>query len=334
LYKSNQYILYKYKYYLYFIFIIMTINQLEYVIAVDNYRHFVTAAEKCYVTQPTLSMQIQKLEEELGIAIFNRRVQPVIPTNTGKELIDQARIVIREFNKINEKVKILKNEIKGQLKIGMIPTLAPYLLPLFVKKFTKKYPDIELVVDEFVSEEIVQLLRKDMLDIGILSTPLKETDIMEIPLFYEKILIFIDNQHYLSDMENIKAKDIPLNDLWTLSNKHCFNTQVINLCKKNKSRGKKSNFTYQSGSFENLIKFSEITHQLTLIPELLMPGINEDKRKMVKEIIEPVPAREISIVVHKSFVKEYIINILKQEILLGIPDEMKNKKDLEIIEWK
>jgi LysR family hydrogen peroxide-inducible transcriptional activator len=312
----------------------MTINQLEYVISVDNYRHFVTAAEKCYVTQPTLSMQIQKLEEELGISIFNRRIQPVIPTNTGKEVIEQARIVIREFNKINEKVKMLKNEIKGQLKVGIIPTLASYLLPLFMKKFTKSYPEIELIVDEFVSEEIVQLLRKDMLDVGILSTPLKETDIIEIPLFYEKILVFIDNQHQLSTKENIKVKEIPVNDLWTLSNKHCFNTQVINLCKKNKSRGKKLNFIYQSGSFENLMKFSEITHQLTLIPELLLTSINEDKRKMVKEIIEPVPAREIGIVVHKSFVKEHIISILKEEILLGIPEKMKNKKDLEIIEWR
>ena len=312
----------------------MTINQLEYVIAVDNYRHFVTAAEKCYVTQPTLSMQIQKLEEELGIAIFNRRIQPVIPTNTGKEVIEQARIVIREFNKINEKVKMLKSEVKGQLKVGIIPTLGSYLLPLFVKKFTKSYPEIELIVDEFVSEEIIQLLRNDMLDIGILSTPLKETDIMEIALFYEKILIFIDNQHYLSNKENIKVKEIPVNDLWTLSNKHCFNTQVINLCKKNESRGKKSNFIYQSGSFENLMKFSEITHQLTLIPELLINSINEDKRKMVKEIIDPVPAREIGIVVHKSFVKEHVINILKEEILINIPDKMKNKQGLEIIEWK
>jgi len=312
----------------------MTINQLEYVISVDNYRHFVTAAEKCYVTQPTLSMQIQKLEEELGIEIFNRRIQPVVPTNTGKEIIEQARIVIREFNKISEKVKILRNEIKGQLKVGIIPTLATYLLPLFVKKFTKNYPQIELVVDEFVSEEIIQLLRKDMLDVGILSTPLKETDIIEIPLFYEKILLFIDKQHHLSAKENIKVKDIPVNELWTLSNRHCFNTQVFNLCKKNKSMGKKSNFTYRSGTFENLMKFSEITHQLTLIPELLLTSINEDKRKMVREIIEPVPAREIGIVVHKSFVKEHIINTMKEDILHGIPDKMKNKEGLEIIEWK
>jgi LysR family hydrogen peroxide-inducible transcriptional activator len=312
----------------------MTINQLEYVIAVDNHRHFVTAAEKCYVTQPTLSMQIQKLEEELGITIFNRRVQPVIPTSAGKEIIEQARITIREFNKINEKVKTLINQEKGQLKVGIIPTLASYLLPLFVKNFTKKYPEIELIVDEFVSEEIIRLLRNDMLDVGILSTPLKEPDITEIPLFYEKILVFIDNHHYLSNKKNIKVKEIPINDLWTLSDKHCFSTQVINLCRKNESIGKKSNFTYKSGSFDNLMKFSEITHQLTLIPELLINTLNEDKRNMIREIIEPVPAREIGIVIHKSFVKENLIKLLKEGILQSIPDRMKNKQGLEIIEWK
>jgi LysR family hydrogen peroxide-inducible transcriptional activator len=312
----------------------MTINQLEYVVAVDSYRHFATAAEKCFVTQPTLSMQIQKLEEELRITIFNRRIQPVIPTIAGTEIIRLARTAIREFKKINETVKALKKKVKGQLRLGIIPTLAPYLLPLFVEKFTAKYPEIELIVDEFITDEITRLLKIDLLDTGIISTPLNDNDLREIPLFYEKILIFIDNQHYLGKEINIKVNDIPVNDLWTLSSKHCFSSQVVNLCIKNKTRTKKSNFQYHSGSFENLIRFSEITHRLTLIPELLMNSIAENKKLMVKEIIEPVPAREISIVAHKSFVKENLVNLLKEEILNIVPDKMKNKEGLEIIEWK
>jgi LysR family hydrogen peroxide-inducible transcriptional activator len=312
----------------------MTINQLEYVITVDSYRHFATAAEKCYVTQPTLSMQIQKLEEEIGITIFNRKTHPVIPTVAGIEIIKLARTAIREFKKINEMVKAIKKEIKGRLRIGIIPTLAPYLLPLFIEGFIAKYSEIELVIDESITEEITRLLKTDILDIGIISTPLNDNELKEIPLFYEKIYLFIDSRHYLAKQQHIKAKDIPVNDLWTLSSRHCFSSQVVNLCKKSKTSEKKTNFHYQSGSFENLIRFSEITHRLTLIPELLTTSLTENKKALVKEISDPVPAREISIITHKSFVKENLVNILKEEILRNVPPSMKSREGLEIIEWK
>jgi LysR family hydrogen peroxide-inducible transcriptional activator len=312
----------------------MTINQLEYIIAVDNYRHFVTAAEKCFITQPTLSMQIHKLENELGIIIFNRRIQPVVPTKIGEAVIKQAREVINEFNKINEQVKVLKNDISGVLRIGIIPTLAPYLLPLFIGKFAKEYPDIELIINEYISKEIIHMLKIDILDIGILSTPLNDNDIIEMLLFYEKILIFVDNDHYMAKLQNIKVSEIPVNDLWTLSEKHCFKAQVVNLCNKSSLKGKKYNLQYQSGSFENLIRFSEITHRLTLIPELLVSNLGIDKKNNIKEIIDPVPAREISLAVNKSLVKENLAEILKTEILSSIPEKMKEKKGLEIIEWK
>lgn len=312
----------------------MTINQLEYIVAVDNYRHFVTAAEKCYITQPTLSMQIHKLEQELGITIFNRKIQPVVPTKIGEIVVRQARTAIGEFNKIKEQVKVLKNDISGVLRIGIIPTLAPYLLPLFIGKFAEKYPDIELIINEYISEEIIQMLKKDALDIGILSTPVKDNNIIEIPLFYEKILVFIDNEHYLSKMHNIKVSDIPVNDLWTLSEKHCFKTQVVNLCNKSRLKGRKYNLKYQSGSFENLIRFSEITHRLTLIPELLVNDLVYGRKINIKEIVDPKPAREISLVVNKSLVKENLTDLLKTEILSNIPEKMKANEGLEIIEWK
>ena len=312
----------------------MTTNQLEYVIAVDNYRHFVTAAEKCFITQPTLSMQIHKLEIELGITIFNRKIQPVVPTKIGEIVIRQARMAISEFKKIEEQVKVLKNDISGVLRIGIIPTLAPYLLPLFIGKFVKKYPDIELIINEYISEEIIHMLKIDTLDIGILSTPLKDKDIIEMPLFYEKILVFIDNEHYLSKMQNIKVSEIPVNDLWTLNEKHCFKTQVVNLCNKSRLKGGKYNLKYQSGSFENLIRFSEITHRLTLIPELLVNDLVFDRKINIKEIVDPKPVREVSMVVNKSLVKEKLTELLKTEILSSIPEKMKEKEGLEIIEWK
>jgi len=208
----------------------ISLIQLEYIIAVDTYRHFVTASEKCFVTQPTLSMQIKKLEEELGVIIFDRSKQPIIPTEIGKKIIEQARIVVAESNNITEIINTHNNSISGELTIGIIPSLAPYLLPLFIGDFNRKYPDVKVKILELLTEEIIIELKKDTIDVGILVTPLSEKGIIEQPLFYEEMLLYINKNHAFSKKENINPIELASSDLCLLNKGHCFRSQVINLC--------------------------------------------------------------------------------------------------------
>ena len=208
----------------------ITLTQLEYIVAVDTYRHFGKAAESCFITQPTLSMQIKKLEGDLEIIIFDRSMQPLIPTDIGRKLIDQARIILKETEELNNIVKDHKNQVSGILRIGIIPTLAPYLLPLFIGNYKKKYPNIFIKVIEQTTDKIIDLLHKDLIDAGILVTPLKEDKILEKPVFYEEMLIYINSENKLHRKKEITLEDIAIPEIWLLSDGHCFRNQVVNLC--------------------------------------------------------------------------------------------------------
>ncbi|MDD4107121.1 MAG: LysR substrate-binding domain-containing protein, partial [Prolixibacteraceae bacterium] len=200
----------------------ITLTQLEYIVAVDTYRHFGKAAESCFITQPTLSMQIKKLEGDLEIIIFDRSMQPLIPTDIGRKLIDQARIILKETEELNNIVKDHKNQVSGILRIGIIPTLAPYLLPLFIGNYKKKYPNIFIKVIEQTTDKIIDLLHKDLIDAGILVTPLKEDKILEKPVFYEEMLIYINSENKLHRKKEITLEDIAIPEIWLLSDGHCF----------------------------------------------------------------------------------------------------------------
>lgn len=176
----------------------MTLVQLEYLVAVDTYRHFATAAKNCFVTQPTLSMQLQKLEEEMGMQLFDRSRVPVRPTELGKDIIAQARVVLAEAKKVQEIVQNQKQELSGELRIGIIPTLAPYLIPLFITSFMEHYPDVRVVVQELLTDEIVEKLNHELLDVGLLVTPLENKSIKELPLFYEAFVTYINPSHALA----------------------------------------------------------------------------------------------------------------------------------------
>src|SRR5882757_8565874 len=230
----------------------MTFVQLEYIVAVDTYRHFATAAEHCFVTQPTLSMQVQKLEEELGVKIFDRSKQPVIPTEAGRELIDQARKILAEKDIVGEIVQAKKGILTGELRIGIIPTLAPYLLPLFVQGFTAKYPHVRLVVNELTTEVIVSHLRAGKIDMGILVTPLQETGIKEYPLFYEELMAYVSKKNAAYKKTYMLPQDIDPNKLWLLEEGHCFRSQIVNLCELRKASRDASHFDYEAGSIETL----------------------------------------------------------------------------------
>lgn len=309
----------------------MTFIQLEYIIAVDTWRHFATAASKCFVTQPTLSMQIQKLEEELGIKIFDRSKQPVIPTETGMEIIDQARKIIAEKNIIGEIIQQKKGVLSGELRIGIIPTLAPYLLPLFVKSFNKKYPNVKLVVNEMMTEFIISRLREGRIDAGILVTPLQEAGIKEHVLFYEELLVYVSKKNGAYKKQYVLAQDLDPEKLWLMEEGHCFRSQIVNLCELRKASETGSHFEYEAGSIETLRKMVELNDGITILPELTTLDLNTAQLKLIRQFKKPVPMREVSIVVHRDFVKKKLIEALKGEIMAAVPEKIKKNKSNNVV---
>ncbi|MCP2043433.1 hydrogen peroxide-inducible genes activator [Pontibacter sp. HSC-36F09] len=309
----------------------MTLVQLEYLLAVDTHRHFATAADNCFVTQPTLSMQLQKLEEELGVQLFDRSRVPVRPTEIGKEVIAQARIVVAESKKIREIVQNQKQELSGELRVGVIPTLAPYLIPLFVTSFMEKYPDVRLVVQELLTEEIVQKLNYELLDVGLLVTPLEDKSIKELPLFYEAFVAYINPSHPLANSKAISPEQLDLDELWVLNEGHCFRSQVLNICNRGGGTTPSGHFDYKSGSLETLKRIVETQRGLTLLPELSVLDIPAEKQLLVHTFREPQPQREVSLVVHRSFLKKRLIEALQNEIVAAIPAHIRNRKNQQVV---
>ena len=309
----------------------MTFTQLQYIIAVDTFRHFARAAKHCFVSQPTLSMQIQKVEEELGIKIFDRSKQPVIATELGAELIEQARKIIAEKHVIDELVQQKKNVITGELKIGIIPTLAPYLLPLFVQKFTQKYPLVRLVVNELTTEIIVSQLRSGKIDTGILVTPLQEPGIKEHVLFYEELMAYVSKKNAAFKKTYMLPQDIDPNKLWLLEEGHCFRSQIVNLCELRKASRDASHFDYEAGSIETLRRMVDMNDGITILPELATLDMTARQLGQVRYFKRPSPMREVSIVVHRDFVKKRLIGILQAEILASIPAKMSLNKNKYVV---
>lgn len=309
----------------------MTFVQLEYVVAVDTYRHFATAAEHCFVTQPTLSMQIQKLEEELGVKLFDRSKQPVVPTEIGIEIIEQARRILSEKNVIKELVQTKKGILTGELRIGIIPTLAPYLLPLFIQNFYKKYPLIKLVVQELMTEYIVTRLREGRIDVGILVTPLQENGIKEHVLFYEELLAYVSRKNTAYKKTYVLAQDIDPEKLWLMEEGHCFRSQIVNLCELRRASEMGTHFEYEAGSIETLRRMVELNDGITILPELTTLDMTARQLQLIRHFKKPAPMREVSIVVHRDFVKKRLIEALKEEIIAAIPDKLKTNKDLNVV---
>ena len=312
----------------------MTLIQLEYIIALNRYRHFVTAAEKCFITQPTLSMQIQKLEDELGLQIFDRSKQPIEPTPVGEKIIKQASLVLESAKKIPEMIDEIKGEVKGELRIGIIPTIAPNLVPLFITQTISEYPDLHINIEELMTEQIVEALMKNELDFGIIATPLHEAGIREIPLYYEPFVVFASKQHRYFKKEKIDAVDLSIDDMWLLNEGHCFSSHAINLCGADQIETQSLALNYRSGSLESLSKLVEQQYGYTLLPWLALLDMDERKKELVREFNPPIPKREISIVVKDSFLKEKIINVFKEKILENIPEDLKTLNDGMLVDWK
>ena len=274
----------------------ITLTQLEYIVAIDEYRHFATAAEKCFVTQPTLSMQIKKLEDELGVIIFDRSRQPVVPTDLGAKLIEQARMTLSATQRIKEIIQEEQQEVEGTLKIGIIPTLAPYLLPVFIGPYIRKYPAVKVEVEELVSEEIIRRLKRDMLDVGLFVTPYHDEKIVERPVFYEEMLVYAHPDCELLKKKEVGHEDIVTSDIWMLGNGHCFRNQVVNLCEMSASQHKNLPFEFESNSLETLMRIVDVEGGFTLIPELALQYMSPEKKKQVRSIANTKPLREVSVI--------------------------------------
>ena len=311
----------------------ITITQLEYIVAVDTYRHFGKAAEHCFVTQPTLSMQIKKLEEDLEVVIFDRSKQPLIPTDVGERIIEQARILLKQTETINDIVKEHKNLISGELKIGIIPTLAPYLLPLFIGNYKRKYPNISVSVEELTTEQIVDYLNKDLIDVGILVTPLKEDRISERPLFYEEMKIYLHPEHTLFYKDIIQIKDIPVSEIWLLGDGHCFRHQVINLCSAGKGNSELP-FHFEAGSLETIINIIDKEGGLTLLPELAIKKMPTEKLGRIRSFNDITPLREVGLVHSRHFAKSKLIELLRREIIASVDSQLLDKDRGTIVEWR
>lgn len=291
----------------------MTIVQFQYILAVAQYKNFSVAAQKCFVTQPTLSMQVQRLEEELDVLIFDRAKKPLRVTEVGEKILQQAESIVSESERIKDIIAQHKGFIGGRFRLGIIPTVAPTLLPMFLNNFTKKYPKVELKVEEMTTRECIRELAEGTLDVAIVATPLHEKNLIERPLYYEPFVAYIPNAKYhLTENQKIQVSDLHLNDILMLQDGHCFRESVLNICQENGSsdKGKDNSLEIKSGSFETLIKLANEGMGMTLLPYLHTLDLSEEEKKNLHYFEEPSPAREISLLYHSNELKISIIDAL------------------------
>jgi len=309
----------------------MTITQLNYVLAVAEYQNFTLAAEKCFVTQPTLSMQIQKLEEELDIKIFDRNKKPIQLTEIGKQVVIQAKNIVNESDRIKDIIDQQKGFIGGDFKLGIIPTVTPTLLPMFLTNFINKYPKVNLIIEEYNTEEIIYKLKNGFLDAAIAATPLLEPDIKEIVLYYEPFVGYIP-EAFRNGKEEIVSEDLDINDILLLKDGHCFRNGILNICKNSKNDPYKK-FELTSGSFETLIKLSNEGLGVTLLPYLHSLDLNEEDKKNIIQFKDPKPSREVSLIYFKSELKSHITEALRG-IITGVVRGAIAFQDIKIISPK
>jgi LysR family hydrogen peroxide-inducible transcriptional activator len=307
----------------------MTLQQLEYILALDMYRHFVTAAEKCHVTQPTITIQVKKLEEEIGVAIFDRSKTPLEPTSVGEVILSKAKLIVQETKQLKEIINHERGSLVGEFKIGIISTISPYIIPKFIGNFMKEHPHTSLDINEMQTEDIIQSLDRELIDIGILVTPVDKPFLREIPLYNEPFVYYGSHNLPLSSHLTITAADIEqLEGFWLLNSGHCFRNQVLNICDTPKN---KKNIAFQSGSIETLKKMVDNYGGFTLIPEM---AVNQQEKSKVIHFADPKPIREVSIVVRKSFSKDGLIEVLRKEILKVIPANFKRNEKFVKIRWQ
>jgi LysR family hydrogen peroxide-inducible transcriptional activator len=293
----------------------MTITQLQYVLAVAEHKNFTLAAEKCYVTQPTLSMQIQKLEEELDVQIFDRGKKPIQLTEVGQKIVAQAKNIVNESGRIKDIVDQQKGYIGGEFKVGIIPTIMPTLLPMFMHNFIKKYPKVNLIIEERTTEEIIRMLKNGQLDAAIAATPLNEDNIKEVVLYYEPFVAYVpeNNASYAKKEFDVADLEMNLSNILLLQDGHCFRNNVLNICRAT-GLPNDTAFQIESGSFETMVKLADEGLGMTLLPYLHTLDMVPKATAKLRHFKEPRPSREVSLIYNKKELKVHIIEALRSTI--------------------
>lgn len=309
----------------------MNIQQFQYVLAVAELNHFEQAAEKCHVTQSTLSTMVRRFEKEVGLEIFDRKSKPVAITKEGKEVIDQLRVIVKEIETLQNTVQELKGELAGDLQIGVIPTVAPYLLPLFLPEFAERFQNVKVTVQEMTTTAIQKSLKNRSIDIGIAALPLDDGELREVPLYDEPFLIF---DCYSTNSENLNRtiEDISLSHLLLLEEGHCFRTQVEQICNLSKLRTRKSrNFEFKAGSIDSLVRFAKSYKGITLLPQLAANDLPQEDKPFIKAFAPPVPVRSVGLIVHKHFVKKRMLKDLESIIRGAVARKLKRSVQKQAI---
>ncbi|RYY39588.1 MAG: hydrogen peroxide-inducible genes activator [Chitinophagaceae bacterium] len=294
----------------------MTLQQLEYIVALDTHRHFVNAAKHCFVTQATLSMMIRKLEDELGVRLFDRSHQPVTPTPIGEVLVAQARLILQEAGRMTQLVEEAQGTVSGELRLGVIPTLAPYLLPRFLPALLASYPQLQVRVTEANTSELIDRLEDHTIDAALLATPLERPTLTEHPLFYERFFVYAAAGEKLPRKNGVVPTDLDTDRLWLLSEGHCLRTQVIQLC-----GGQAGNrrLAFETGSLEMLLRLVDAQGGITILPELAIDGLSAAQQKNVLPFRSPAPVREISIVTTPHYARRKIVEVLSETVRAHLP---------------
>lgn len=307
----------------------MTLQQLEYILAVNQFRHFAKAAEYCRVTQPTLSAMIQKLEEELDTRIFDRSQQPVCPTPVGILIIEQAQKILVQANRIKNIIEEEKHSLTGTFKLGILPTVAPYLLPRFFPQLMKKYPDLDIRVIEMKTNDIKKALQTGEIDAGIVASLAGMEELQQTPLFYEQFFVYVSRKDILFNSEVIRTSDLNGEQLWLLDEGHCFRDQLMRFCQMKSARA--SQLAYHLGSMETFMRMVESGKGVTFIPELAVLQLGDIQKELVRPFAIPCPTRQIVMLTNKNFIRHTLLEALTKEIKSSIPKEMLSLKATQVI---
>ncbi|MGL4412213.1 MAG: LysR substrate-binding domain-containing protein [Bacteroidales bacterium] len=307
----------------------MTLQQFEYILAVDQFRHFAKAADYCCVTQPTLSTMIQKLEDELEVKIFDRKQQPICPTAIGVHIIEQARVILSQVNQIPDIIKESQNSLSGSFKLGILPTIAPYLLPRFFPNLTKRYPELDLRVIEMKTSEIKQSLLSGDIDAGIVANLTDMEQFNKSTLFYEQFFAYVAPNQPIAQRDIIRSSDLSGEELWLLDEGHCFRDQLVRFCQIKSAQA--SQLAYSLGSMETFMRMVESGRGVTFIPELATMQLSEKQKELVRPFAIPTPAREIILLTHPNFIRHTLLERLIAEIQASVPREMHTIKPSQMV---
>lgn len=307
----------------------MTLQQLEYILAVNQFRHFAKAAEYCRVTQPTLSAMIQKLEEELDTRIFDRSQQPVCPTPVGIHIIEQAQNILVQANRIKNIIEEEKHSLTGTFKLGILPTVAPYLLPRFFPQLMKKYPDLDIRVVEMKTNDIKKALQTGEIDAGIVASLAGMEELQQTPLFYEQFFAYVSREDALFNNEVIRTSDLNGEQLWLLDEGHCFRDQLVRFCQMKSARA--SQLAYHWGSMETFMRMVESGKGVTFIPELAVLQLGDAQKELVRSFAIPCPTRQVVLLTNKNFIRHTLLEVLVKEIKLSVPKEMLSLKATQAV---